>query len=263
MQFDFAAKELTIKLVYYGPALSGKTTNLQSLHELADARSRGRLMTLETQDDRTLFFDMLPLTFRGRRGDVCDPHQGLHRPRAGRSTRSTRRLVLQGADGVAFIADSQLAETREQRRGVPRPAREPEGATASNSADAARHPVQQARPARTSAPTPSSPSSRARGKEPVYQAVRHPGSGVLETFFGLLAPHVAARSTPSTSSAKKLGIDGETLPRRRRREARVPTCQSSSSSRACVGGALEVLRPEREWHVSDDADDPRRSTLDG
>jgi len=60
LQFDFAAKELTIKLVYYGPALSGKTTNLQSLHLLADSASRGRLMTLETRDDRTLFFDMLP-----------------------------------------------------------------------------------------------------------------------------------------------------------------------------------------------------------
>ena len=69
MQLDFAARELTIKLVYYGPALSGKTTNLVALHEVAASESTGRLMTLETKDDRTLFFDLLPLTFKGR-GDL-------------------------------------------------------------------------------------------------------------------------------------------------------------------------------------------------
>ncbi|MGZ7274448.1 gliding-motility protein MglA, partial [Streptococcus pyogenes] len=68
MQLDFAARELTVKLVYYGPALSGKTTNLQALHRAADAGVAGRLMTLETRDDRTLFFDLLPLTFRSKGG---------------------------------------------------------------------------------------------------------------------------------------------------------------------------------------------------
>jgi signal recognition particle receptor subunit beta len=110
LQLDFAARELTIKLVYYGPALSGKTTNLQSLHRMADKGSSGRLMTLETRDDRTLFFDLLPLTFRGE-SDIAVrlklftvPGQVIHG--------STRRLVLQGADGVVFVADSQLAETQ-------------------------------------------------------------------------------------------------------------------------------------------------------
>ena len=64
MQLNFSAREVTIKLVYYGPALSGKTTNLKSLHDLTSEQSRGRLMTLETKDDRTLFFDMLPLVFK-------------------------------------------------------------------------------------------------------------------------------------------------------------------------------------------------------
>src|SRR6202161_643508 len=100
-----------MKLVYYGPALSGKTTNLRSLHQVTTEGARGRLMTLETKDDRTLFFDMLPLTLRadGDRGMSLRikiftvPGQVLHA--------STRRLVLQGADGVAFIADSQIRET--------------------------------------------------------------------------------------------------------------------------------------------------------
>lgn len=109
MQLDFATKQLTIKLVYYGPALSGKTTNLQALHQAADTESKGRLMTLDTKDDRTLFFDLLPLTFEDRSGlsvrikVFTVPGQVIHA--------STRRLVVQGADGVAFIADSRLAET--------------------------------------------------------------------------------------------------------------------------------------------------------
>jgi signal recognition particle receptor subunit beta len=111
VQLDFAAREVTIKLVYYGPALSGKTTNLVSLHAQAGADTRGRLMTLETQDDRTLFFDLLPLTFRAKDGDVSlriklftVPGQPIHA--------ATRRLVLQGADGVALIADSRVSETQ-------------------------------------------------------------------------------------------------------------------------------------------------------
>ena len=64
MQINFGGREIALKLVYYGPALSGKTTNLRSLHQLTTEGARGRLMTLETKDDRTLFFDMLPLALR-------------------------------------------------------------------------------------------------------------------------------------------------------------------------------------------------------
>ncbi|HKP56096.1 MAG TPA: gliding motility protein [Polyangiales bacterium] len=99
-----------MKLVYYGPALSGKTTNLQAIHRLLNPEGRGRLMTLETRDDRTLFFDLLPLTINTDMGITVRiklftvPGQVIHN--------STRRLVLQGADGVAFIADSQVNEVR-------------------------------------------------------------------------------------------------------------------------------------------------------
>ncbi len=110
MQLDFKTKELTIKLVYYGPALSGKTTNLQALHSSARGDAAGRLMTLDTKDDRTLFFDLLPLNFEDASGlsvrlkVFTVPGQVIHA--------STRRLVVQGADGVAFIADSREAETQ-------------------------------------------------------------------------------------------------------------------------------------------------------
>lgn len=113
MQVDFAAKEITVKLVYYGPALSGKTTNLQSIHWLATSATCGELMTLETQNDRTLFFDMLPVTVNSDSGLKVRvklftvPGQVMHN--------ATRRLVLQGVDGVTFVADSQLAETDANR----------------------------------------------------------------------------------------------------------------------------------------------------
>jgi signal recognition particle receptor subunit beta len=107
MFLDTQQREISIKLVYYGPALSGKTTNLQKLHAAAEAQSRGRLMSLDTTADRTLFFDLLPLHFKAGGVSVklkiyTVPGQVMHN--------ATRKIVLRGADGVAFIADSRLAE---------------------------------------------------------------------------------------------------------------------------------------------------------
>jgi hypothetical protein len=108
VQFNPESRELAVKVVYYGPALSGKTTNLQSLYQKMDARVRGRLMTLDTKDDRTLFFDMMPVFFRTQSGVKVKlklytvPGQVMHE--------STRRIVLQGTDAVAFVADSRRAE---------------------------------------------------------------------------------------------------------------------------------------------------------
>ena len=64
-QVDFTERQLTLKLVYYGPPLSGKTSNLRALHAAVDKLNRGRLMTLDTRDDRTLFFDLLPIVGLG------------------------------------------------------------------------------------------------------------------------------------------------------------------------------------------------------
>lgn len=102
-QVDFNERQLTLKLVYFGPPLSGKTTNLRALHEKVDALNRGRLMTLETRDDRTLFFDLLPVFFRSnglsfRIKVYTVPGQPVHE--------ATRKVVLAGADGVVFVADS-------------------------------------------------------------------------------------------------------------------------------------------------------------
>lgn len=117
-QVDFHERQLTQKLVYFGPPRSGKTTNLRALYGKVDAAGRGRLMTLDTRDDRTLFFDLLPLFFRTtalslRIKIYTVPGQPMHD--------ATRRVVLQGADGVVFIADSspsQIAANRESWAGM-------------------------------------------------------------------------------------------------------------------------------------------------
>jgi mutual gliding-motility protein MglA len=102
-QVDFAERQLTLKLVYYGPPLSGKTSNLRALHTKVDKLNRGRLMTLDTRDDRTLFFDLLPIFFRTSSFSMrikvyTVPGQPVHE--------ATRKVVLAGADGVVFVADS-------------------------------------------------------------------------------------------------------------------------------------------------------------
>jgi len=107
MLINMAGREITLKLVYYGPALSGKTTNLQMLHELLDPSARGNMVTLDTTDDRTLYFDFLPVSFGTQNGFAVKlklftvPGQVMHK--------STRKVVLAGADGVVFVADSQRA----------------------------------------------------------------------------------------------------------------------------------------------------------
>ena len=105
---DETARKLTIKLVYYGPALSGKTTNLMRLHDLLSPDLKGEIMTLETHNDRTLFFDLLPLGFRTDSGWLIKlklytvPGQVVHD--------ATRKAVLSRADGVVFVADSQRSQ---------------------------------------------------------------------------------------------------------------------------------------------------------
>lgn len=184
MQLDFVARELTIKLVYYGPALSGKTSNLQALHRLTSDASRGRLMTLETRDDRTLFFDLLPLAFKAE-GDLSlriklftVPGQVIHS--------STRRLVLQGADGVAFVADSQLSETENNRVAF----LDLRQNLKENGLDLKKLPLViqfNKRDLQAIRPDEEIGDLARHGREPVYKAIATRGEGVLETFLGLLA----------------------------------------------------------------------------
>jgi signal recognition particle receptor subunit beta len=108
---NYAFREISCKIVYYGPGLSGKTTNLQYVHGRVPAKSRGDLISLATEADRTLYFDFLPIHV----GDIAGfatkfqlytvPGQVFYN--------ATRKLVLRGVDGIVFVADSQTAKMDE------------------------------------------------------------------------------------------------------------------------------------------------------
>lgn len=97
--------EVNVKIVYYGPALSGKTTNLIQIHTRTDPKIRGELISLKTREDRTIFFDFLQLELGQIEG--LKPRFSLYTVPGQVRYVASRKLVLQGADGVVFVADSQ------------------------------------------------------------------------------------------------------------------------------------------------------------
>ena len=105
VSINYASKEVSCKIVYYGPGLSGKTTNLQYVHQKVPNNTRGKLISLATEADRTLYFDFLPINIGSINGFAAKfqlytvPGQVYYN--------ATRRLVLRGVDGVVFVADSQ------------------------------------------------------------------------------------------------------------------------------------------------------------
>ncbi len=105
--FNYANRELSAKIVYYGPGLSGKTTNIEMVHKLLRPEQKGRLISLPTETDRTLFFDFLPLDLGEIKGFKVRFH--LYTVPGQVFYNATRRLVLQGVDGVVFVADSQTS----------------------------------------------------------------------------------------------------------------------------------------------------------
>jgi small GTP-binding protein len=105
--FNYAAKEITLKLVYYGPGLCGKTTNLQYLHETMSPDKKGKLLSLSTDADRTLFFDFMPVHLGKIKG--FNIRFQLYTVPGQVRYNATRKLVLKGADAVVFVADSQRA----------------------------------------------------------------------------------------------------------------------------------------------------------
>ena len=103
--FNYATRELSAKIVYYGPGLSGKTTNIEMVHRILRPEQKGRLISLPTETDRTLFFDFLPVDLGQIKGFKVRFH--LYTVPGQVFYNATRRLVLQGVDGVVFVADSQ------------------------------------------------------------------------------------------------------------------------------------------------------------
>ena len=102
---NYASREINCKIVYYGPGLCGKTTNLQFIYEKTNPNSKGKLISLATETDRTLFFDFLPLELGNVRGFKTRFH--LYTVPGQVFYDASRKLILKGVDGVIFVADSQ------------------------------------------------------------------------------------------------------------------------------------------------------------
>jgi signal recognition particle receptor subunit beta len=102
-----ASREIILKIVYYGPGLSGKTTNIKHIYGSTNPDARGKLISLETKAERTLFFDFLPLSLPPVRGFKTRLH--LYTVPGQLFYSASRKLILKGADGVVFVADSQDA----------------------------------------------------------------------------------------------------------------------------------------------------------
>ena len=113
---SYSGKEINAKLVYYGAGLSGKTTNLESIYEAVPETSRGKMVSMKTQSDRTLFFDLLPLDlgeimgFKTRFLLYTVPGQVFYN--------ATRKLVLKGADAIVFVADSEAGKMEENKESL-------------------------------------------------------------------------------------------------------------------------------------------------
>ncbi len=103
---NYSSREINVKLVYYGPGLGGKTTNLQFIYQKADPSTKGRMISLATETERTLFFDFLPLQLGEIRGFKTRFH--LYTVPGQVFYDASRKLILKGVDGIAFVADSQI-----------------------------------------------------------------------------------------------------------------------------------------------------------
>ncbi len=102
---NYASREINCKIVYYGPGLCGKTTNLQFIYDKTNPSAKGKLISLATETDRTLFFDFLPLELGNVRGFKTRFH--LYTVPGQVFYDASRKLILKGVDGVIFVADSQ------------------------------------------------------------------------------------------------------------------------------------------------------------
>lgn len=116
MFINWKLREINLKIVYYGPSLSGKTTSLQYIHTRINPERRGEMVTLKTREDRTLYFDFMQFEM----GKVVGlkPRFNLYTVPGQIYYRSTRKLVLKGVDGIVFVADSQQKRLRDNIRAV-------------------------------------------------------------------------------------------------------------------------------------------------
>ena len=173
-----SAREIHCKIVYYGPGLGGKTANLEHIFDRVDPASRGKMISLKTDSDRTLFFDFLPISIGNVRGHSVRlqlytvPGQVFYE--------ASRRLLLRGVDGVVFVADSQPTRQDANLESL----ENLEGHLRANGFDPARMPTvlqYNKRDMEDAMPVEALRASLNRRNAPEHLAVARHGEGVFET----------------------------------------------------------------------------------
>ena len=175
---NYAAREINCKIVYYGPGLCGKTTNIQCIYDKTGTAAKGKLISLATESERTLFFDFLPIELGTIRGFRTRFH--LYTVPGQVFYDASRKLILKGVDGVVFVADSQEARmdaNLESIRNLKENLREHGVAF-----DKVPYVLQiNKRDLPTAVPLPEIEKALRLKNEPVFEAVASRGTGVFET----------------------------------------------------------------------------------
>ncbi len=180
---NYAAREINCKVVYYGPGLCGKTTNIQLIHARSREDSRGKLISLATESERTLFFDFMPLELGTIRGFRTRFH--LYTVPGQVFYDASRKLILKGVDGVVFVADSQEARRDANLDSIENLKEN----LAENGYNAATVPyVMQLNKRDTPTAMPVEEMTRELSwrNEPIFEAVAPKGQGVFETLKGIV-----------------------------------------------------------------------------
>ena len=175
---NYAAREINCKIVYYGPGLCGKTTNIQFIFDKTGAGAKGKLISLATESERTLFFDFLPIELGTIRGFRTRFH--LYTVPGQVFYDASRKLILKGVDGIVFVADSQeprmdanVESIRNLKENL---------AEHGYSVEKVPYVLQlNKRDLPTAVPVPELVSALRIGDEPVFEAVASKGTGVFET----------------------------------------------------------------------------------
>jgi hypothetical protein len=208
---NYATREITCKIVYYGPGRSGKTTNLHYIYGQVPSDRKGRMVSLATQTDRTLFFDFLPLDLGTISGFTTKMQ--LYTVPGQVYYQTTRKLVLQGADGVVFVADSQARQLEENIESL----QDLHANLAEHGIDARLVPLvlqynKQNLPPELILDMPAMEEALNFRNVPAFAADALHGPGVFETLRGISELVLrrlsgATSSTPSATSGSAVGVD--------------------------------------------------------
>ena len=175
---NYAAREINCKIVYYGPGLGGKTTNIQYVYDRTGSATKGKLISLATESDRTLFFDFLPIEFGAIRGFRTRFH--LYTVPGQVFYDASRKLILKGMDGVVFVADSQEVRMDANLESI----RNLEENLKEHGYDLKRVPYVlqlNKRELPTAVPVPEMIAALRVKNEPVFEAIATRGVGVFDT----------------------------------------------------------------------------------